>query len=317
MADRAPLTICIVLSEHLTNHYAGPLVRGAAYAAAALGYALLIYTPLDINLGRRRLSLKDLPLLPQHVDGYLLPAMADDEVVTYCRSAGAATLIYAGKRAGLPAIGPDNRAAARAATAHLIGHGRRKIAHLLGLDGNQETSDRFEGYREALAEAGLPYDPALVAIGNFRYGDAQEAVAALLAQGAIFDAIFAANDQSARGAMLALAHAGRRVPDDVAIVGFDDSVGSDTLVPPLTTVRQSAFQLGWDAVVALGRHGRAEALPQVLAVPTQFVVRESCGCAKPALGAAPDVAELLAAHLGVGQGPIVQPAEIVPWLAPL
>src|SRR5437868_6704473 len=131
IADRpAPLRLCLVLSEHLTNHYIGTMVRSAAHAAAALGYALIIYTPLDIDLSRRSLPLTDLPLLPPSVDGYLLPGLAADDLVEYCRRSGAPVLMYAGKRLGIPTLRPDNRAAAHVAVAHLIAHGRRRIAFL-------------------------------------------------------------------------------------------------------------------------------------------------------------------------------------------
>jgi LacI family transcriptional regulator len=311
----APLRLCLILSEHLTNHYIGPLVRGAAHAAAALGSALIVYAPLDIDLSRRSLPLAELPLLPPGADGYLLPGLAGDDLIDYCRSSGAPLLMYAGKRPGIPALGPDNQAAARMAVAHLIGHGRRRIGFLRGLDGNAEAQERYAGYLAALAEAGLPYDPALVATANFRLGDGQRAVAGWLAAGIAFDAIFAANDQSARGALIALNHAGRRVPQDVALVGFDDSAGSELVVPPLTTVRQSAFQLGWDAVVALGQQARSGPLPDQLSVATQFVQRESCGCPAQALADTVDLHQQLAARLGVSQGPIVQAAEVETWLA--
>ncbi|HEX9371836.1 MAG TPA: PP2C family protein-serine/threonine phosphatase [Roseiflexaceae bacterium] len=98
MSDRptAP-TLCIIVSEHLTNHYAGPLVRGATYAAAALGAQLVIYTQQDIRLSRRTLTLRDLPLLPRRVDGYLLPGLVDDEVVSLA-NAGAIAPIIASRR---------------------------------------------------------------------------------------------------------------------------------------------------------------------------------------------------------------------------
>lgn len=318
MVDRTVSpTLCIVLSEHLTNHYAGPLARGAAYAATALGYRLIIYSLLDINLTRRDLTLDDLPLLPQCVDGYILPGFVEDELIAHCHATGAALLTYAGKHPGIPSIGPDNRAGARAAVAHLIAHGRRRIVHLLGVEGNDEANERHEGYRQALAEAEIPYDPTLVVPGNFRLGDSQIAVAALSTVGVTFDAIFAANDLSARGAMIALENAGLRVPEDVALVGFDDAAGSEALVPPLTTIRQSAFQIGWDAVVALGRHRLGIPLMSRVMVPIQLVLRESCGCRMWTPSATADWVEQVAARLGINQGPIVRPTEVTTWLAPL
>jgi LacI family transcriptional regulator len=107
-------------------------VRGAAHAAAALGYALIFYTPLDIDLSRRNLPLADLPLLPPSLDGYLLPGLTADDLVEYCRRFGAPLLMYAGKRPGIPSLGPNNQEAAHAAVAHLIAHGRRWIAPQAG-----------------------------------------------------------------------------------------------------------------------------------------------------------------------------------------
>jgi LacI family transcriptional regulator len=313
--SRTAATICAVLSEHLSNHYVGPFARGAVAAAAELGVRLILYSPLSIYLNRRHFTLEDLPLLPQHVDAYLFPANIADEVVAVCQRAGAALLTYAGARPGLPAIGPDNRAGARAATAHLIGHGRRQIAHLAGLPDSDEAHERLQGYQDALAEAGLPFDPALVAYGCFRVQEAEDAVDQLLADGVVFDAIFAANDLEARGAIAALARAGRNVPADVAIAGFDDAAGSDVLRPPLTTVRQSAFQLGWDAIELLATTGQA-ALPARTSTPVQLVVRQSCGCA-PTNADAGDWAAALAQRLAPAQGPLIGRDDALVWVADL
>jgi DNA-binding LacI/PurR family transcriptional regulator len=307
-------TICIVLGEHLTNHYAGPLARGAAAAAATLGCRLILYSPLELNLNRRKLALGDLPLIPQRIDGYLLPGYVEDDVIAYCRRAGAPVMTFAGRHPGLPMVGPDNRAAAREIVRHLIAHGRRQIVHLLGNVGNEEADARHAGYRDALAEAGLPYDPQLVLPAQFRTAEGREAVASLIAAGIHFDAVFAANDFSARGALLAIEAADRRVPDDVALAGFDDSAGSETFDPPLSTVRQSAYQIGWDAIVALA-HPRAP--DGDVLVPTQIVLRASCGCQPQGLDAGGDWPGQLAALLGSRQGPFVRPDEARAWVAPL
>lgn len=314
MADSdSSSTICLVLSEHLTNHYTGPLVMGAVAAARACGARLILYSPLNIHMNRRDFTPAELPLLPQRVDAYLLPSNIADEVIAQCRAVSPRLLTYAGTRPGLPSIGPNNRAGARDATAHLIAHGRRRIVHLAGLPDADEAHQRLQGYRDALVEADMPFDPQLVAYGHFRVQEAEDAVARLLQSGVAFDAIFAANDLEARGAMNVLARAGRRVPDDVAIVGFDDSIGSEMLDPPLTTVRQSAFQLGWDALMALAS---GAPLPGRILTPTRLVVRCSCGCS-PAGAAARDWAEELAERLGAGQGPLVDRDQVIAWTEPL
>jgi DNA-binding LacI/PurR family transcriptional regulator/serine/threonine protein phosphatase PrpC len=317
MADDTPhRTICLVLSEHLTNHYTGPLVMGAVAAAARLGIRLILYSPLNIHMNRRDFTLAELPLLPRRVDAYLVPANVADEVLDLCRSGGARLLTYAGVRGELPSIGPDNRAGARAATAHLIRAGRRRIAHLAGLPDSGESHEREAGYREALADAGLPFDRELLDYGHFRIQEAEDAVSLLLARGVPFDAIFAANDLEARGAITVLTRAGLRVPDDVAVVGFDDSAGSDTMEPPLTTVRQSAFQLGWDALTLLAAPD-AEELPLRTLTPTRLVVRRSCGSLGDSGAGAPDWAAELVGHLEFGQGPLVSRDEVIGWTAGL
>ena len=84
MSDRAAHTICVVLSEHLSNHYVGPLVRGAVAAAAEIGVRIILYSPLSIYLDRHDITLAELPLLPQYVNSYLVPANIADEVVAFC-----------------------------------------------------------------------------------------------------------------------------------------------------------------------------------------------------------------------------------------
>jgi DNA-binding LacI/PurR family transcriptional regulator len=315
MVDRNTPTICVVLSEHLSNHYIGPLGQGAVAAAAALGVRLILYSPLNIYLDRRDFTLADLALLPQQADSYLVPSNIAEEVIALCRKTGTALLSYAGVRAGLPAIGPDNRAGARAATTHLIAHGRRRIAHLAGLPDSDEAHERLAGYREALQAAGIPYDQSLVAYGCFRVQEAEEATAQLLRDGVEFDAIFAANDLEARGAMNVLSQAGRRVPDDVAIIGFDDASGSSALDPPLTTVRQSAFQIGWDGLTLLAEAGGSP-LPERTSTRVQLVVRRSCGCS-PGGEAAHDWSERLAERFGANQGPLVHGQDVKAWTAAL
>ncbi len=315
MSGRASHTICVVLSEHLSNHYIGPLIRGTVAAASELGVRLILYSPLSIYLDRREFTFADLPLLPQQVDSYLLPANVAEEVVAFCRKRGAPLLTYAGVRPGLPTIGPDNRAGARAATAHLIGHGRRRIVHLAGLPDSGEAHERLAGYREALEAADIPYDTSMVAYGCFRVQEAEDALAKLLRDGVTFDAIFAANDLEALGAMNVLSRAGLHIPDDVALIGFDDAAGSDVLNPPLTTVRQSAFQLGWDALTILAESGRRP-IPQRTDTRVRLVVRRSCGCA-PGAQAALDWAERLVERFGSGQAPLLEGADVKAWTAPL
>jgi LacI family transcriptional regulator len=311
-----PPAICLVLSEHLTNAYLGPLTRGAVLSARMHGTALLLYSPLEIRLSRRVIPLGHMPLLPPGADGYIVTPYITDDVVEYCARNGAPVLTFAGVRSGLPAVVPDNRGGARAATEHLLAHGRRRIVHLRGVAASQEAAERLAGYREALEAAGLPFDEALVAAGEFQVLSAEASIDRLLRAGVAFDAVFAANDLGARGAMNALGRAGLRVPDDVAVIGFDDSRLAATLHPPLTSVRQSAFQIGWEAVRVLAAHQRGEPIPPQTLVPTQLITRESCGC-RPGATAAREWPAAVAEALGAAHSLVITPAEVVSWSAPL
>jgi DNA-binding LacI/PurR family transcriptional regulator len=305
----SPATLCIVLSEHLTSHYTGPLAEGAVATAIALGHRLVLYSPLHLALDRSDFTLADLPLLPQGVDAYLLPAYVADDVIAFCKRNGAAVLTYAGVHPELPSIGPDNRSAARAAVAHLIGHGRRRIVHVAGPRLSGEAVERHAGYRDALEAAGIPYDPALVVRGEFRVGESRDSIARLIAAGVAFDGVFAGNDLSARGAADALQAAGLHIPDDVALIGFDDAAGIEAVQPPLSTVRQSSFEIGRQAVLAL-----SAARYDSIAIESPLVLRESCGCRPHSIARAPEWDAELAMRLGAGQGPIVMPPAVREWM---
>jgi DNA-binding LacI/PurR family transcriptional regulator len=134
------------------------------------------------------------------------------------------------------------------------------------------------GYREALAIHGLPFDPTLVVPGYFSRKVAQASVARLLAAGVPFDAIFSGDDEAAIGALTALQQAGKHVPEDISVVGFDDQRLAAILSPPLTTVYAPIEQVGAEAarqLISLIQIGQADALTLL---PTQLVIRRSCGC---------------------------------------
>jgi len=308
-------TICVVLGKHLSNYYTDPLVRGVVTAGAAVNCRIVLYSMLNTRLWHLRLGLHDLPLLPSGADAYLLPAYVTEEVVAYCAQHGATILIYSGEKADQPSIGPANRAAGRAATAHLIAHGCRRSVHLAGMVESKEAQGRLLGYRDALAAAGLPYDESLVDSASFGMLEADAITERLLRDNVAFDGVFAANDMSAFGAIHALNRAGLRVPEDVAVIGFDDSVLSATFEPPLTTIRQSFFHMGWESVHALLRADDAHPLPLRLSLPTQLIIRASCGCGQ-ADGAQRDTIEVLAEQL-CADGALVTPEAAAAWVAPL
>jgi len=124
----------------------------------------------------------------------------------------------------------------------------------------------------------IAYDPALKVFGDFDAERAKQSIGQILQNGAKFEAIFAADDESASGAMMAIREAGLRVPEDIAVVGFDDTLLASHLTPPLTTTHAPIEMAGRDAVDQLVRLINGEAAEAVILLPTEMVIRQSCGC---------------------------------------
>jgi DNA-binding LacI/PurR family transcriptional regulator/anti-anti-sigma regulatory factor len=181
---------------------------------------------------------------------------------------------------GFPSVVVDNYQGMRDAVLHLIeAHGYRRIAFIRGPAGHPEAEERYRAYADALAEYDVPLDPTLVAPGDFKRDEGAKAIDLLLDQReASFEAVVAANDVSAFGALEALRTRGIRVPDDVAIVGFDDTEESAHSIPPLTTARQSYAEMGKQATMMLLAQLQGDEVPEQVIVPSQLVVRQSCGC---------------------------------------
>lgn len=168
----------------------------------------------------------------------------------------------------------DDFEAAYKATQYLIEAGHRRIAHITGLLNHQDAVERRNGYYKALEEAGIAPDPDLIIEGDFTEPSGVMAVEMLLMHSHIFSAIFAANDQMAYGARLALYRRGLRVPEDVSIIGFDDQAPSAYMVPPLTSVRRPPLEIGEAAGQALLNlmQGKPVALPKF---QSTLMIRES------------------------------------------
>jgi LacI family transcriptional regulator len=177
---------------------------------------------------------------------------------------------------GISYVGIDNVAAAQEAVNHLARLGRKRIGTITGKLHNREGQDRLRGYEQGIKLAGLPYTDNLVAEGYFSRQSGYAGMIKLLEQGV--DALFAASDVMAVGALEAIQEAGRRVPEDIAVVGFDDLPLATQVRPALTTVRQPIAKKASIATSTLIGliEGRMQAPVQVL-LPTQLVIRDSCG----------------------------------------
>ncbi|NJS14201.1 MAG: LacI family transcriptional regulator [Sphingopyxis sp.] len=176
-----------------------------------------------------------------------------------------------------PVVGSDNRQGGATATRHLLDIGRRRIAFVgASSDHYPELHDRYRGYADALRAHGIEPDRALQVDANLTEQSGRGGVAELARRGVPFDAIFAASDLIAIGAMRELESLGRSVPDDVAVIGFDDISAASLTRPPLTTIQQDFNQAGEALVDALIGTIRGEAVRSV-ALPTRLIVRQSCG----------------------------------------
>jgi LacI family transcriptional regulator len=178
------------------------------------------------------------------------------------------------KAPGLFSLKFDNLTGARLATEHLLQLGHRRIAFIAGPGAHPDAVERLRGYRAALEAAGVAFDPALVAAGQFQEESGCVAIEQLLDGRQRFTAVFAANDQMAFGAALALHKRGLHVPDDISLVGFDDLASAVYAIPPLSTVHQPGYELGRLAASAMLQL-LAGAKPAVEVPMPRFVVRES------------------------------------------
>lgn len=246
-------------------------------SAAALGYDVLVSLQqltdewhIEYQASRR-------------ADGLILLGYGDyvkyREKLHALAEANTRFIIYGVVVDGQPgySLGCDNVAGGAQATEHLLGIGRQRIA-ILG-DTSQrhpEYQSRRDGYRQSLRAAGLEEAPELVVHAENTEEDGQRAIAELLQRGVDFDAVFAVTDMMAIGAIHALTDAGRAVPDDVSVVGFDDLPRAAYVTPALTTVRQNIREAGEGLVGAIVRLIEGHEVESRQTVP-ELVVRESCG----------------------------------------
>ena len=181
---------------------------------------------------------------------------------------------------GIPNILTDSESGVRESITHLIGiHHFQHIAFIRGPETNSEAELRFKTYVTTLAENNLPFDPDLVVSGNYLGPAGAELVRVLLDERKVkFEAIVSANDEMALGAITALQERGLRVPDDVSVVGFDDLEEAKFTSPPLTTIRQPLYEEGRRATEMLLALMAGEDVPSYVTLPTELVVRQSCGC---------------------------------------
>ncbi|WP_320188483.1 LacI family DNA-binding transcriptional regulator (plasmid) [Agrobacterium rosae] len=175
----------------------------------------------------------------------------------------------------LPTVKVDNVAASREAVRHLISSGHREIVHVAGLLPESIASERLEGYRQALTEAGIDLREDLVIPGDYSIDAGRAAVRRLFEAGIRFSAIFASSDEMAIGAISELRIYGRVVPKDVSVIGFDDMIFANAYEPPLTTVRQPRREMGRQAMALMIDRLSGNSTPKIIELETELVIRGS------------------------------------------
>lgn len=275
LASRQTQAIALVVPEDTTRFFGDPffaaIVTGINARLATTDHVLNLFIASDDASDKTTRYLRG-----GNVDGAIVVSHHTSD--TYIdRIADAVPLVFGGRtvsrREGDYVVDVDNVAGGAAATRHLIGADCRRIAMIAGPPDMPAGIDRLEGYREALAEAGLDEGP--VAYGDFTLAGGAEAARQLLAAGERFDGLFVASDLMARGALGVLREAGRRVPEDVRVIGFDDSPIATNVTPHLTTVRQPSRLQGETMADVLLARLRGEDPPHLTVLPTEVVPRDT------------------------------------------
>ncbi|MEU9670892.1 LacI family DNA-binding transcriptional regulator [Streptomyces bobili] len=271
-------SVALVIPESESRLGAEPffaaLIRGVSAALAETG------TQLQLTLVRDQLERDQLTasVATRRVDGVLLVSVhANDRLPGILEEMGLPTVL-AGRRderEGLSYVDSDNAGGAAAAVRHLLGRGRRRIATITGALDMDVGRSRLAGWRDAHREAGVPADESLAEAGDFSEEGGSRAMRSLLERAPDLDAVFAASDLMAVGALAELRRQKRQVPGDVAVIGFEDSVLARHTDPPLTTVRQPVEELGRTMARILTDITRHGADRQQVTLPTELVVRES------------------------------------------
>ena len=269
-----------IMLPDLTNPFYPMLVRGAQAAAEQQDYQILVYDSDDAPARERKFVEA---MLRRRVDGVILVTFhLQSEDVMRLLAAGIQVVAIGGRlrSAQVDVVATRERLAVLELMRYLVGRGHRRIAHLAGPRETSAGEVRLRGYREGLAEANIPYDETLVRYGSFRPEGVAEVIESLFApssNGAPPTALFAANDVMAIEVIRALTRQGWRVPEDVAVCGFDDIPAAEFIMPSLTTIGQDAQAMGEQAVkLLLERLATAEAIEvRHVSVPYRLVIRES------------------------------------------
>ena len=266
------LTIGVV-AQAIDSPFYGEGLRGIEACLRQRGYAPLF---MSANWHEQDEDRCMREFIARGVDGIIVFAgrLSDAKLKRYSTEI---PIVVTGRRLrakGIFSLQIDGREGAMLAMRHLLELGHRSIACITGAENHPDGIERLAGYRKALEDAGIAYDPKLVAVGDWQEQGGLRATLQLLDSNVKFTALFCVNDQMAYGACLGLFRRKLSVPGDVSLVGFDDLPSSQYRVPPLTSVRQAIGELGEQSAQAILQILGGNR-PRIVPPPVQLVVRES------------------------------------------
>lgn len=269
-----------LLLNNLHNDFFVPLLNGVEAVVRKKEYNLIVATYHASNANPITP-----PIGPHNTDGLLVfsDGLLDEDLANLNATKFPMVLLYRTSPVALsiPSITVENREITRKLIEHLIQvHGKRRILYVRGPIHQEDSIRREEGYKTALAENGLPFDENLILNGQFERDIAYKVMDDFLCSGKEidFDAVFTGDDDAAIGVLKALHQHGYRIPEDVAVVGFDDLTFAPFLNPPLTTVRAPTETVGRIAAEKLFAVLENQATNEPVLLPTEIIYRRSCGC---------------------------------------
>lgn len=288
-------TVGVLVGWHFYQHtlphgYLEPIFRGIQLAARQQGCNLLFACGMSQQVAQERPAWPVLmpdtdfvPVGPWNTDGLIVMAALNSEprsqYIQQLITTGHPVVFVASGENG-PTVAADNESGIQQALDHLREHGHRRIAFIAGIEGDLGDSEhRLRAYHASLQTLALETDPRLITYGRLTVTGGRQAMQHILDSGVSFTAVLACNDNSAIGAMQTLRRAGWQIPQDVAVIGFDDQLDAKVQQPPLTSIHQPTFEIGYRSLLLLldciaGKSTGAETLK----VPTRLILRRSCGC---------------------------------------
>ena len=278
------------LTESLKSVYQSNIWIGASDASNRLGYSLVCFAGGSLGNSPWGKFEYQRNAIYNFIDKSLLKGMvissslgnfidADECKDFYDQFIDIALVCLGPEIPSVPTVIVDNTHGMRELISHLVeNHGCRHIAFIRGPEGNQEAEERLRIFHEVLFEHDLSADPQLILNGDFSPEAGIRAAKHLTKNNFNFDAVVAANDDMALGAMKAFQEHNVRVPDDVLVVGFDDIEESRFSAPPLTTIKQPLYEMGGKAIEVIHDILRGNKIENSIIVPASLVTRHSCGC---------------------------------------